>query len=122
MGGVHRADPRPARGVLTSTQEQRQGLGANIGFKGSVWSVKQVGILQRSLWLPVGCQGLRPGSLGLEPGLLSAEGWQWVALRYLGGGDRGQRKVRELVPEELPPANCHTVPSEKEGLKSRGQW
>lgn len=26
VGRVHRADPRPARGVLTSTQEQHQGL------------------------------------------------------------------------------------------------
>lgn len=56
VGRVHHADPRPARGVLTSTQEQHQGLGAKIGFKGSVWSMKQVGILQRSLWLPVGCR------------------------------------------------------------------
>lgn len=78
MGRVHCADPRPARGVLTSTQEQHQGLGAKISFKGSVWSVKQVGILQWSLWLPVGCQGLRPASLGLEPGLLSADGNGWL--------------------------------------------
>ena len=54
--------------------------------------MKQVGILQTSLWLPVGCRGLRPGSLWLEPGLLSAEGWRMGGFEIPEGVTEGRGK------------------------------
>lgn len=67
-------------------------MGSQIGFKAGVWGMKQVGILQTSLWLPVGCRGLRPGSLWLEPGLLSAEGWRMGGFEIPEGVTEGRGK------------------------------
>lgn len=56
--------------------------------------MKQVGILRGAL-AASGLSGTETRVPLAGAGTpLSAEGWQWAALRYLGRGDRGQRKVR----------------------------